>query len=170
MPIFNQPKDHTMKPAILGLLVAALATPALASGNHAGGHGEAMAVGEPGKKANASQTIRVTMKETSDGKMLFTPSSFKVRKGQTIVFAIRNAGELDHEFVLDQEDKIMEHKAVMEKFPEMEHDDPNAIRLAAGESGEIIWKFTNDGTFKIACLVPGHYDAGMHGDISVAKK
>lgn len=129
-----------------------------------------MAVGEPGTKAKATQTIRVTMKETDDGKMVFTPSTFEVRKGQTIVFAIKNAGELDHEFVLDQEDKIMEHKAVMEKFPEMEHDDPNAIRLAAGQSGEIIWKFTNDGTFKIACLVPGHYDAGMHGDVTVAKK
>ncbi|MFK3968819.1 plastocyanin/azurin family copper-binding protein [Ensifer adhaerens] len=158
-----------MKAAIFGILVAALASPALASGNHAGGHGEAMAVGEPGKKANATQTIRVTMKETDDGKMIFTPSTFKVRKGQTVVFAIKNDGELDHEFVLDQEDKIIEHKAAMEKFPEMEHDDPNAIRLEPGKSGEIIWKFTNDGTFKIACLVPGHYDAGMHGDVTVAK-
>jgi uncharacterized cupredoxin-like copper-binding protein len=35
-----------MKNAFIGLLLAtALATPALASGNHAGGHGEAMAVG-----------------------------------------------------------------------------------------------------------------------------
>jgi len=159
-----------MKTAIIGLILAALASPALASGSHAGGHGEAMAVGEPGKKANATQTIRITMKETEDGKMIFTPAVFKVRKGQTVTFAIKNAGELDHEFVLDQEDKIMEHKAVMEKFPEMEHDDPNAIRLAAGKSGEIIWKFTSDGTFKIACLVPGHYDAGMHGDVTVAKK
>lgn len=159
-----------MKTAIFGLILAALASPALASGSHAGGHGEAMAVGEPGNKANATQTIRITMKETEDGKMIFTPAVFKVRKGQTVKFAIKNAGELDHEFVLDQEDKIMEHKAVMEKFPEMEHDDPNAIRLAAGKSGEIIWKFTNDGTFKIACLVPGHYDAGMHGDVTVAKK
>jgi uncharacterized cupredoxin-like copper-binding protein len=168
--MFNQPKDLTMKAAIFGILVAALASPALASGKHAGGHGEAMGVGEPGKKANATQTIRVTMKETDDGKMIFTPSTFKVRKGQTIVFAIKNAGELDHEFVLDQEDKIIEHKAAMEKFPEMEHDDPNAIRLEPGKSGEIIWKFTNDGIFKIACLVPGHYDAGMHGDVTVAGK
>ncbi|MCY1360593.1 Copper binding protein, plastocyanin/azurin family [compost metagenome] len=159
-----------MKPAMLGLLLAAIASPALASGSHAGGHGEAMAVGEPGQKAKATQTIRITMSETDDGKMIFTPSTFKVRKGQTIRFAVKNAGELDHEFVLDQEDKIMEHKVAMEKFPEMEHDDPNAIRLAAGESGEIIWKFTNDGTFKIACLVPGHYDAGMHGDVTVAGK
>ena len=159
-----------MKSLLITMLTAFLSTSAFASGTHEGGHDAAMAVGEPGKKAEATQTIRVSMKETDDGKMIFTPNTFKVRKGQTVVFAIKNAGELDHEFVLDQEDKVIEHKAVMEKFPDMEHDDPNAIRLAAGKSGEIIWKFTNDGTFKIACLVPGHYDAGMHGDVTVAKK
>jgi len=62
------------------------------------------------------------------------------------------------------------YNAYLEKFPEMEHEDPNAIRLAPGKSGEIVWKFTNDGVFKIACLVPGHYDTGMHGDVTVAKK
>ncbi|SCW80184.1 Copper binding protein, plastocyanin/azurin family, partial [Rhizobium mongolense subsp. loessense] len=57
-----------------------------------------------------------------------------------------------------------------EKFPEMEHDDPNSIRLPAGQSGEIVWKFTTGGEFKFACLIPGHYEAGMHGDVTVAGK
>ena len=129
-----------------------------------------MTVGEPGDKSKATQTVRVTMKETDDGKMIFTPNNFKVRKGQTIVFAVKNAGELDHEFVLDQEDKVMEHKAVMEKFPEMEHDDPNAIRRAPGQRGEIVWTFTKAGSFAFGCLIPGHYEAGMKGDIAVAAK
>ena len=159
-----------MKTVTFALMLAALASPALASGTHSDGHSDAMAVGEPGKKAKATQTIRVTMKETDDGQMIFTPSAFKVRKGQTVVFAIKNAGELDHEFVLDQEARVMDHKAMMEKFPEMEHDDPNAIRLAPGKSGKVVWKFTNDGTFKIACLVPGHYASGMHGNVTVVKK
>ena len=55
-----------MKTALIGLIVATLATPVLAAGEHAGGHGE-MAVGEPGDKAKATQTIRVTMTETDDG-------------------------------------------------------------------------------------------------------
>jgi uncharacterized cupredoxin-like copper-binding protein len=152
------------------MLLAALATPVLASGTHEGGHDKKMAIGEPGQKGKVTQTIKITMKETEDGKMLFTPAEFKVRAGQTIRLSIKNGGEMDHEFVLDGEKEIMEHKAVMEKFPEMEHDDPNAIRLTAGKSGEIIWKFTTGGTFKFACLVPGHYDAGMHGDVIVAKK
>jgi uncharacterized cupredoxin-like copper-binding protein len=159
-----------MKKLITACALAALATTAMASGKHAGGHDEKMAVGEPGEKSKVTQTIRVTMKETDDGKMLFTPAVLKVRKGQTIKIAIKNGGETAHEFVLDQEDKILEHKKVMEKFPEMEHDDPNSIRLAAGASGEIIWKFTNGGEFKFACLIPGHYEAGMHGDVKVSAK
>ncbi|PJR17445.1 cupredoxin domain-containing protein [Sinorhizobium meliloti] len=159
-----------MKAAIFGLLVAALAPPALASGSHEGRHDEVMAVGWPGKKADVTRTIRITMKETDDGQMIFAPSEFRVRQGETVRFTIKNAGEIEHEFVLDQQDKIMEHKAAMEKFPDMEHEDTNAIRLAPGKSGEIVWKFTNAGAFKIACLVPGHYDAGMHGDVTVARK
>lgn len=128
-----------------------------------------MAVGEPGEKAKATQTIRVTMSETTDGKMIYTPNTFKVRQGQTVVFSIRNSGGVDHEFVLDEQKANAEHKAVMAKFPEMEHDNPNAISLAPGKSGEIVWKFTNGGTFEFACLKPGHYEAGMHGELTVAK-
>jgi len=159
-----------MKNYLMALALAAIASPALASGNHAGGHGEKMAIGEPGDKAKATQTIRVTMKETDDGKMIFTPATIKVRQGQTVHFAIKNAGELAHEFVLDDKATIQEHKITMEKFPDMEHDDPNAIRLEPGKSGDIYWTFTNDGTFEFACLVPGHYDAGMHGPLDVVKK
>jgi len=159
-----------MKKYAFALVFAALAGPAVASGSHAGGHDEKMAVGEAGDKAKATQTIRVTMKETDDGKMIFTPDVIKVRKDQTVRISLKNAGTVDHEFVLDQQDKILEHKVQMEKFPEMEHADANSIRLSPGQSGDIIWKFTTDGQFKFACLVPGHYEAGMHGDVMVAAK
>ncbi|WP_099559080.1 cupredoxin domain-containing protein [Hartmannibacter diazotrophicus] len=160
-----------IKTVFAGLLLASISSfPALATGSHAGGHGEMMAVGEPGDKAQATATFHVTMMETDDGKMVFSPQEFAVRKGQTVVFSVRNDGATDHEFILDDHDKIMDHKALMEKFPEMEHDDPNSIRLAPGETGEIVWKFKNAGAFKIACLIPGHYAAGMHGDVTVAKK
>ena len=115
---------------ILALALASLTSTAFAGGTHDGGHGDAMKVGEAGDKAKVTQTIRVTMKETDDGKMIFTPAKIQGRVGQTVKISIKNAGELDHEFVLDEHDKIIEHKALMEKFPEMEHDDPNAKRVA----------------------------------------
>ncbi|WP_330447520.1 hypothetical protein FLP41_01550 (plasmid) [Paracoccus marcusii] len=54
---------------------------------------------------------------------------------------ITNNGELEHEFVMDTAKTNAEHKEVMAKFPEMEHDDLNAVRLQPGETGEILWTF-----------------------------
>jgi Cu/Ag efflux protein CusF len=52
---------------------------------------------------------------------------------------------------------------------DMEHDDPNSVRLDSGMEGEVIWTFANEGTFEFACLIPGHYESGMHGPITVAQ-
>jgi len=155
-----------MKTYLIAGVLSLFATVAAASGTHEGGHHDSLA-GEPGKTSKVTRTIQVTMKESDDGKMLYMPASVEVKEGQTVRFAIRNAGETDHEFVLDTHDEIMEHKKLMEKFPEMEHDDPNSVRLAPGKFGEIVWKFTRSGTLTFACLIPGHYEAGMRGDVNV---
>jgi len=55
----------------------------------------------------------------------------------------------------------------MKRFPDMEHDDPNGKRLAVTERRELFWRFTKAGEFEFACLIPGHYEAGMHGKIIV---
>lgn len=142
---------------------------ALAAGSHAGGHGEAgmMAIGKPGVATEASRAVTITMMERDDGGMVFEPASLVVSEGETLKLKFVNKGELDHEFVMDVHDGIMEHKELMERFPEMEHDDPNSIRLAPGATGEIVWTFAKAGDFGFACLIPGHYDSGMKGDIRV---
>jgi len=157
-----------------------------AAGSHSGGHDDTkksqghsddhgsddhhdeMAAGKPGEASAVTRTISVKMYETEDGEMLFKPKAISVKQNQTIRFAITNKGENEHEFVLDSFEKNQEHKAAMAKFPEMEHDDPNSVRLEEGEKGEIIWTFTNNGEFEFACLIPGHYESGMKGNLSVA--
>ena len=37
-----------------------------------------------------------------------------------------------------------------------------------GKTSELVWQFTKAGTFDFACLQPGHYDAGMKGNVVVA--
>lgn len=140
---------------------------ASAAGTHAGGHDE-IAIGKPGETADARRTVRITMLENDEGEMLFKPASLKVRAGETIRLKFVNTGGTDHEFVMDLHDEILEHKELMAKFPEMEHDDANAIRLAPGAKGEIIWTFTTAGDFGFACLIPGHYESGMKGEITVS--
>mgnify|MGYP001076096325 CR=1 FL=1 len=171
-------------------LILALASSVHASGSHTGGHGHEtkktedgshghseghgnaghhkMAVGMPGMADMVTRTIKISMIETDDGDMVFEPKSLELKAGETVRFAIQNKGELEHEFVLDTVEENAKHKAIMQEFPEMEHDDPNSVRLEEGQSGEIIWSFTNTGTFEFACLIPGHYESGMHSSIEVA--
>lgn len=56
----------------------------------------------------------------------------------------------------------------MLKFPTMEHDEPYMAHVGAGKTGEIIWTFNRAGEFDFACLIPGHYQAGMVGKLKVA--
>ena len=122
--------------------------------------------GEPGDPKKPARTIKVIMRE--DGKkMAFDPALITVRKGEQIRFVLENDGTDDHEFVLATAVENRKHAELMKKFPDMEHDDPNAKRLAAGEHGEILWKFTKAGTFEFACLIPGHREAGMLGKVIV---
>lgn len=170
-----------MRPINTAWLAAALViTPAaaLAEGTHAGGHGAAApaahghagvaSIGAPADAGTATRTIAVSMMETDRG-MVFEPAAIAVQRGETVRLVIANDGQLVHEFVMDSRHEIEEHKALMERFPEMIHDDPNSVSLEPGAQGEIVWTFTEAGTFEFACLIPGHYDAGMHGPLTVTQ-
>ena len=124
---------------------------------------EPTAFGQEGNPKKVTRTIQVDM---TDG-MRFTPAHITVKRGETVKFVVRNGGKLLHEMVLGTRQALEEHAELMKKFPEMEHDDPNSVRLAPGRSGEIIWKFTKSGTSTFACLIPGHYEAGMRGNIAI---
>jgi len=69
--------------------------------------------------------------------------------------------------VLGSIKELKEHAALMLKFPEMEHSDPNDVSVEPGKAGEMVWKFTKAGEFDFACLQPGHFQVGMVGKIAV---
>lgn len=142
-----------------------LASPAIAAGDHPGGHGHAdESIGKPGVPAKATRTVQIDMTDA----MRFTPSSVAVKQGETVRFVVRNSGKVKHEMVLGTEKELREHYEVMKKNPEMEHADENMVTVAPGKSGEIVWQFTKAGKIDFACLQPGHYDAGMKGAVTVA--
>ena len=127
---------------------------------------EHFAAGEPGDPKKPFRTVKVTMLE--DGKkMLFEPAMVEVRLGEQIRFEIFNEGTWNHEFVLATEEANRKHAELMKKFPDMEHEDPNAVTVAPYVVTELLWKFTKKGEFEYACLISGHYEAGMHGAVIV---
>ncbi|MEW6449130.1 MAG: cupredoxin family protein [Pseudomonadota bacterium] len=144
----------------------ALGTGAFAGPGQPGHSHESFSAGQPGDPKKPARVVLVTMRE-GDGKMMFIPNRVEIKKGEQIRFMLQNSGELDHEFVLASTEDNLKHAEAMKKSPDMEHDDPNAKRLAPKAKGEIVWRFTKAGQFEYGCLIPGHREAGMTGTIVV---
>jgi uncharacterized cupredoxin-like copper-binding protein len=128
--------------------------------------GHTFAAGEPGDPKKPFREIKVEMRE-GGLRMSFVPDKIEVKLGEQIKFVIWNSGFFDHEFLLDSFAGNAKHKIEMQKNPEMEHDDPNGKRVGVQGTAELLWKFTKRGRFEFACLIPGHYEAGMKGVVVV---
>jgi uncharacterized cupredoxin-like copper-binding protein len=145
-----------------------LASPAWSHGDaHEEKHTEAVAREQKpwGIAGDAKGARTVVIRMTDD--MRFQPGSIEVREGETIRFVVRNAGKVLHEMVIGTPQELQAHAAMMKKFPTMEHDEPFMTHVKSGRQGEIVWNFNRPGTFQFACLIPGHFEAGMMGMIVV---
>jgi uncharacterized cupredoxin-like copper-binding protein len=121
------------------------------------------AYGREGDPRKVTRTIRITMSDA----MRYFPDQIRVKRGDTIRFAVRNSGELPHEMVIGTMDELKKHAELTKSGREMPHDAANVAHVAPGASGRIVWQFTRAGEFYYGCLIPGHFDAGMIGTIVV---
>ena len=115
--------------------------------------------------ADGARTVDVVLTEFA-----FEPLGVEVKAGETVTFLISNEGAIDHEFRLSNPHRIEEHLAAGHD----DHDDEGShhsedgdlyIQLAPGEKGELTVTFPEDTSLytEIACLLPGHHEAGMIG-------
>ena len=115
----------------------------------------------------ADRVVQVTMDDFT-----FSPDTYAVTAGETIRFVVTNVGVIEHEFRLSNAHRIEEHLA--DSHDDDDHDEDADddgheedsdifLFLEAGESGEMTVTFPMDLTVftEVACLVPGHYEAGM---------
>lgn len=156
---------------------------------HGAAHGAAghhsATVGSVGKASEVSRTIDVVMMDN-----YYEPEKIDIKAGETVRFKVANKGTLVHEFNIGTADMHKGHqqemlmmiqhgiikggtlnremmKMDMGNGQTMEHNDPNSVLLASGETAEIIWTFPSDAELEFACNVPGHYQSGMVGDITI---
>ena len=119
--------------------------------------------GQTGDPEKVTRTITVDMSD----EMKFEPAAINVKVGETLRILAKNSGEVLHELVIGRKADLMEHAKMMEKFPNMEHSEPYMAHADEGQTAEIVWTFSKPGTFEYGCLIPGHYDSGMKGVITV---
>jgi uncharacterized cupredoxin-like copper-binding protein len=123
------------------------------------------AFGIAGDASKATRTVNVDLRDD----MRFTPPALDLNRGETVRFVVSNKGATLHEMVLGTREDNAKHAEAMRTHAHhnMSHAAPGMIALEPGNTGEIVWQFNRAGTFEYACLVPGHYEAGMRGTITV---
>ncbi|MEY3632953.1 MAG: Plastocyanin [Pseudomonadota bacterium] len=163
--------ERRMAIAALAVLAAAPAVTLRAHGPQAGHHGhgakiapaEQMPWGIAGSARAVSRTIAIDMSDD----MKFSPNRLRIQLNETIRFQVRNRGKVMHEMVIGEPKTLKEHAELMKKHPNMEHDEPYMAHVSPGKRADLIWTFNRAGKFQFACLVPGHFEAGMIGEIEV---
>ncbi|MHB8495716.1 MAG: cupredoxin domain-containing protein [Casimicrobiaceae bacterium] len=146
---------------------------AIAHGDGNGAAGAARAAtfeqktfGIAGEASKISRTIDIDMSD----ELRFIPATLELRVGETIRFRLRNKGDAVHEMVIGTLLALEEHAALMRRFPEMEHSEPYMAHVKPGGTEEIVWTFNRPGEFNYACLVAGHFEAGMVGTAIVSER
>jgi uncharacterized cupredoxin-like copper-binding protein len=159
-----------MKPTLLLIallsIVATLPVHAHGEKKHAPAVEDAVEQTSWGIAGTLAQVVRTVTIDMTDA-MRFIPDQLTIREGDTVRFVVRNRGRMLHEMVIGTPAELAKHAALMAKFPNMEHDAPYMVHVNTGQTGEIVWHFNRAGRFEFACLIAGHYEAGMRGTLTV---
>ncbi len=125
---------------------------------------------DTGAAAVGSTVIDVTMTD-----MAFTPTVVEVKTGESVRFRFRNDGQVVHEAVIGDDAFQQGHAEEMvtmgSSADSMRHasgDQPEALVLRPGETGEMTYEANAAGRLLIGCHQPGHWEAGMKATIDVA--
>jgi uncharacterized cupredoxin-like copper-binding protein len=156
--------ERTLRAHIVALVLGAFAHAAAAQG-HAGHAAHDKAFGRKGDPKKVSRTIELDMSDA----MRFSPAELVVKQGETVRFRLKNSGKVMHEMVLGTMQELKEHAEAMRQHPGMHHAEANMVHVSPGKTGTLVWQFANAGEFHYACLVPGHFEAGMVGKLTVAR-
>jgi uncharacterized cupredoxin-like copper-binding protein len=103
----------------------------------------------------SSSPTNVTVTETE---FKITSSLTTFTTGTPYHFTITNNGKLDHEWLIVPQGVKDASKALVGLQPD---------KLTPGATVTVDYTFTSPGSYEMVCLLPGHYDAGMHTPITV---
>ncbi|WP_287124728.1 plastocyanin/azurin family copper-binding protein [Chromohalobacter sp.] len=151
---------------VSSLLAISLSTLAAASWASAG-HGNSEKVSD----ADVDRTITVEA-----GDMWFDPEDIEASTGETIKFEITNTGSIEHEFTIGDESAQEEHRDMMQEMSEGDgghhmsegSDGMASVTIEPGETEELVWTVPDSvKNLEYACNIPGHYESGMYGNVTV---
>jgi uncharacterized cupredoxin-like copper-binding protein len=128
----------------------------------------------PAASGDADRTVPVLMAEFS-----FDIDPIEITPGETVEFIVTNTGVVDHEFRVTSTGSIEDH--LESGHDDHDGDEPSGdpspgtdvvLLVAPGDTASIVVAFPEDvDQFdEVACLLPGHYEAGMSASIEYTQE
>ncbi|MGH9190132.1 MAG: cupredoxin domain-containing protein [Acidimicrobiales bacterium] len=94
----------------------------------------------------------------------FAPSSVEVAPGTIVRFVVRNLDPIGHELIVGDKATHDRH----ESGTEAHHGDrPGEVSVALLATAETTYRFDAPGKVLFGCHLPGHWDYGMQGAVTV---
>lgn len=111
---------------------------------------------------------------TMTDELTFEPATIEVRRGETVLFRIRNSSNQAHEaYIGSQEEQALHatrHSAVApDEQTAIPHINQPAVHVPPLGTGEFLYRFDERVELVIGCHYPGHYEAGMRAVIEVSE-
>jgi uncharacterized cupredoxin-like copper-binding protein len=140
------------------------------------GHDEAPAAGEDHDEAPGMDDVDFVV-DIEMSEFAYSCALPMIDQGTTLALRFDNVGTAEHEAVVGSLDQQHDAEVEMAEMAEMDagHDEVGgghsvpAITLPAGEAQTMIVEFDEPGSFWVGCHVPGHWDAGMRNEFTVAR-
>ncbi len=126
--------------------------------------------GAAGDAALTALRVDRSLEVRMNDAMRFVPDQIQVQAGETLRLQVFNDGKVPHELVLGSDEAIAQHAEEMKKggaHATHSHGGVASIELGPGQRGELVVRFSQATTLQMACLIPGHYEAGMKGTVQV---
>src|ERR1035437_1547625 len=87
----------------------------------------------------------------------FSPSTIAVARGEAVTFDVTTMGPLVHEFMVGPADAVAADQ----------HGTPEIAAIGMMQTRSLPSAFAGAAPYAFACHADGHYEAGMHGTITV---
>lgn len=106
------------------------------------------------------RTIELTVRHST-----FSADELHVARGERVTFVVHNEDPIDHELIVGPMDVQQRH----DNGTEAHHPPkPGEVSVPLLETATTAYDFDRPGTYWFGCHLPGHWDYGMFGRITVS--
>ena len=114
-------------------------------------------------------TTEITVEATD---FAYSPLSIIVPAGQPVTLTLKNAGKVEHDFVVEKIrlTDVLASNSEPAEHHQMGHESDYDLHFfaKAGETASLQFTAIEPGTYEIFCSIEGHKEAGMIGKLIVA--